>query len=67
VVDEAGVPTPRESTSASLNSTSEAVPKPKEVLAVAPDSVTKFVPSPTIKLLSVGVNPAMSDNCASKA
>jgi hypothetical protein len=43
------------------------VPSPKEVLAVAPDSVTKLEPSPTIKLLSVGVNPAISANCASYA
>ena len=40
-------------------------PNPKEVLAVAPLSVTKFDPSPTIKLLSVGVSPAMSVNWAS--
>ena len=37
-------------------------PSPKLVLAVDPDSVTKLVPLPTIKLLSVGVNPAMSAN-----
>ena len=43
------------------------VPNPKEVLAVAPLSVTKFEPSPTIKLLSVGVSPAISVNCASLA
>ena len=39
------------------------VPTPKLVLAVLPVSVIKFVPSPTIKLLSVGVNPATSTNC----
>ena len=39
-----------------------AIPKPKDVLAVAPLSVTKLEPSPTIKLLSVGVSPAISDN-----
>ena len=43
------------------------LPKPKEVLAVEPDSVTKLEPSPTIKLLSVGVSPAISVNCASLA
>jgi len=36
------------------------LPKPKEVRAVAPVSRTKFDPSPTIKLLSVGLKPAMS-------
>ena len=41
------------------------LPNPKEVLAVAPVSVTKFDPSPTIKLLSVGVSPAISVSCAS--
>ena len=40
---------------------------PKDALAVAPDSRTKFDPSPTIKLLSVGVKPAISLSCASKA
>ena len=39
------------------------VPTPKLVLEVLPVSVIKFVPSPTIKLLSVGVNPATSTNC----
>jgi hypothetical protein len=43
------------------------VPSPKDVLAVAPDSVTKLEPSPTIKLLSVGVSPAISVSCASLA
>ena len=42
-------------------------PSPKEVLTVAPVSVTKFDPSPTIKLLSVGVSPAISVSCASLA
>ena len=43
------------------------LPKPNDVLAVDPDSVVKLDPSPTIKLLSVGVSPAISDNCASNA
>ena len=42
-------------------------PRPKDVLAVAPDSNTKLEPSPTIKLLSVGVSPAISVSCASLA
>ncbi len=36
-------------------------------MTVNPDSVTKLEPSPTMKLESVGVNPAMSSSCASYA
>ena len=39
------------------------VPIPKLVLAVLSASTIKFAPLPTIKLLSVGVNPATSNNC----
>jgi len=44
-----------------------ALPHPRLVRAVTPDSKTKLEPSPTMKLESVGVNPAMSASWASYA
>ena len=48
--------------SASYACTSLPIANPNEVLAVAPLCNTKLLPSPTIKLLTLGVKPAISAN-----